>query len=152
MQRTLFAALAFGALSALSASCHGPKHYLSHSNGPWLRFERTMCFGQCPAFTLEVQLDGTASFKGRAHIKPLGEHQAQWSPSDLELLAQTAAEIRLHRWAGTYDNPMVMDLPATKLTLGKHTVFDRINGPDLDVLYRQMDSLIQATTWLPTGH
>ena len=111
-----------------------------------------MCFGQCPAFTLEVQLDGTASFKGRAHIKPLGEHQAQWSPSDLELLAQTAAEIRLHRWAGTYDNPMVMDLPATKLTLGKHTVFDRINGPDLDVLYRQMDSLIQATTWLPTGH
>ncbi len=62
---------------------------------------------------------------------------------------ETAANLRLDKKAGTYDNPMIMDLPSTRLRFGNHQVLDRIDGPDLKELYVLLDSLIATTTWSP---
>jgi hypothetical protein len=108
-----------------------------------------MCFGPCPAFELEVDADGSARFNGRAHIQPEGPHTGKWSTEELEELAEIAHDIRLDEKAGTYDNPRIMDLPATRLVFGPHRVLDRINGPDLTALYARLDSLISTTEWTP---
>jgi hypothetical protein len=133
----------------MAVGCHGPQAYLKGENAPLLTYERTMCFGSCPAFKLDIQADGHVYFNGRAHTKPLGKYRAQWPESDLQKLAQTAANLRLDKKAGTYDNPMIMDLPSTRLRFGNHQVLDRIDGPDLKELYVLLDSLIATTTWSP---
>ena len=131
------------------AACHGPQAYLKGDRQPMLSYERTMCFGPCPSFRLEVDRSGAARFNGRAHVEPLGAHTATWSEVDIRAAADLAAASRLNRKVGTYDNPMIMDLPATRLSFGEFKVMDRIDGPDLEGLYALLDSLIAATDWMP---
>lgn len=140
---TAWSCLALGA-------CHGPKQYLKSEPGaPLLEYARTMCFGPCPAFELEVDSEGHARFNGRVHIQPEGRHTGTWSKETLHELAQMAHDLRLDEKAGTYDNPRIMDLPSTRLAMGSHRVLDRINGPDLTALYTRLDSLISVTDWTP---
>lgn len=108
-----------------------------------------MCYGSCPAFKLDMQADGTVYFHGRAHTQPLGKYRTQWSPADLSKLAKTAVDVQLHKKAGVYDNPMVMDLPSIRLHFGKYRVLDRIDGPDIKAFYSVLDSLISASNWVP---
>ncbi len=111
-----------------------------------------MCFGPCPAFTLTVQEDGQAHYNGRANVKFMGDHTAIWPESHLNTLAQTAFELRLDQKVGNYDNPMVTDLPTTRLTFGRFEVMDRIKGPNLERLYTAIDSLIRVTVWTPDSN
>ena len=136
-------------LLLLCSACHGPKSYLSVKEGPLLSYSRSMCFGPCPAFSLTVQVDGEAHYDGKANVKHVGEYAGHWPKSHLLALGRAAADVRLDQKTGTYDNPMVTDLPSTKLTFGGYQVLERINGPDLQHLYTVLDSLIEITTWAP---
>lgn len=131
-------------------SCSRPA-YLTAEEGPWLRFERTMCFGPCPAFVLEVDGLGHARFVGRAHVSPTGAHSAQWTETLRQRIAEVAHAVELKKHVGSYDNPMITDLPATRIQLAGHEVHDRINGPPITELYAVLDSAIQATDWLPVA-
>ena len=135
-----------------SSSCSGPSQYLRSSEGPWLTYGRTMCFGPCPAFTLEVDRDGAARFNGRAHVRHEGAHVAQWPTEFLETAARRAHAVDLAGHAGRYDNPMIMDLPAKTLSMGGHEIYDRYGAPDMGALYQTLDSLISLTDWQPAGH
>ena len=137
------------AIGVFFASCAGPKQYLKGEDTALLSYSKSMCFGPCPAFTLEVDSDGSARFNGRAHIQPEGAHTGTWSQEDLQSLAAIAHASRLDHKAGTYDNPLVMDLPSTQLNMGPYRVLDRMNGPDLSALYNALDSLISVTNWVP---
>ncbi len=136
-------------MALVLSSCHPQGAYLKGSHTPLLRYERTMCFGPCPAFLLEVERNGAARFNGRSHVDHMGEHTAQWTQQDLKKLALVAEQTELDRKAGTYDNPMIMDLPAIRLFFGGYKVLDRVDGPDLSLLYAHLDSLIGATDWKP---
>lgn len=133
----------------LLVGCAGNRTYLRSDADPVLTYGRTMCFGPCPAFSLEVDRDGLVRFNGRAHVDPIGPHTGRWTEADLQRLAQRALEVDLAGKAGTYDNPMIMDLPSTQLTFGPHKVVDRVDGPDLEALYAALDSLISITEWKP---
>ncbi|MCH1582678.1 MAG: DUF6438 domain-containing protein [Flavobacteriales bacterium] len=108
-----------------------------------------MCFGPCPAFTLTVAPDGSAIYTGKANVERIGTYTADWSQEQMHEIASIAAAMRLDRKAGVYDNPLITDLPATRITLGPHEVMDRFNGPDLSGLYAALDSLIELTPWTP---
>lgn len=140
--------LAIGVMLLLS--CHGPKSYLSSDQAPLLSYSKSMCFGPCPAFSLEVDRNGHVAYVGRANVDPIGRHTGKWSEQDLMKLAETAAALRLDQKAGTYDNPLITDLPSIRLSFGGHEIFDRINGPDIKAIYTQLDSLIAATAWTPS--
>ena len=129
--------------------CGGSRSYLKTKEGPVLYYERSMCFGPCPAFRLEVDPNGKARFNGRANVSPMGQHQGTWPLEWLESLADEAHAIGFADKAGTYDNPLIMDLPSTRVTFGPHRVLDRVNGPDLGQFYAILDSLIAATEWVP---
>ena len=134
-------------IATITAGCGGTQKYLKTKSGPLLEYTRTPCFGPCPAYKLEVQADGQARYVGRSNVTNIGEYSGQWTPAQLREVATVAGEVQLSRKAGNYDNPLIMDLPATRLTLGKYRVLDRVNGPDLDQLYGTLDSLIGITVW-----
>lgn len=144
--------LLFAGFLLTAAACSGPNRYLSSDSEPWLQYERSPCFGPCPAFTLTVEANGHARFSGRRNASPEGKHEAQWSQQDLQILAVTAHAVQLHRHEGRYDNPLISDLPSVTLQFGGVTVFDRVDGPPIDALYKSLDSLIAATAWTPSGH
>lgn len=138
-------------VAAVLGGCAGPSQYLKPADGVWLRYERTPCFGPCPAFLLEVDAEGRARFHGRRHATPEGQHEAQWDAATLRGIAEAAHQVSLRNHAGTYDNPMVTDLPAKRLTLGATSLIDRMDGPPIGAFYDHLDSLIARTPWVPSG-
>ena len=133
------------------ASCSGPAAYLKTDTEPWLRYERTPCFGPCPAFILEVDSEGQARFNGRRNVTPEGVFKGQWSAADLKRVAEAAHDVALKDKAGVYDNPMVTDLPTKRILLSGIVFVDRIDAPPVDRLYAVLDSLISSTGWTPEG-
>ena len=131
------------------ANCSGPAAYLKTDTEPWLRYERTPCFGPCPAFILEVDSKGQARFNGRRNVTPEGVFKGQWSAADLKRVAEAAHDVALKYMAGVYDNPMVTDLPTKRILLSGIVFVDRIDAPPVDRLYAVLDSLISSTGWTP---
>ena len=63
-----------------------PKAATPAPAGPVLTFERTPCFGTCPAYSMQVFADGRVAYEGRHSVPLMGKH-------DLKLPAATVAEI-----------------------------------------------------------
>ena len=139
------------AVAALLSSCAGPSAYLKTNTEPWLRYERTPCFGPCPAFILEVDSDGRAQYNGRRNVVQEGTFRGQWSKAQIQRVAEMAHEVAFKDKAGVYDNPMVTDLPTKRILLSGMAFVDRIDAPPVDALYTLMDSLISVTDWTPEG-
>lgn len=71
---------------------------------------RTACYGMCPAYSLEVDGDGTVKYHGSAFVLVTGEHQSKISRADVEqLFAQFRAadyfSLKDAYRAGITDNP-----------------------------------------------
>ncbi len=115
-------------------------------------YERTPCFGPCPVFELEVSRNGTARFRGGRNAEPNGHHMATWSKETRQAIAEVANGVRFKSKVGRYDNPLITDLPAKRIQLAGHDLYDRFDGPDIDALYTALDSLISTTDWIPSGH
>lgn len=141
----------FGCIVALGCKVQPPA-----ATRDWypITFRRTLCFGPCAGFTAEFEANGTATLRlVRPGDTPLAElapgsytgtfdaEQVQWGFVERDLAYFSLDSL--------YDNPMVMDLPAVETTLGGHRVYNRMNGPNLDVLYRRLDSLVYSVTWAP---
>jgi len=133
------------------SGCSGPAAYLKTTEEPWLLYERTPCFGPCPAFILEVNANGEARYNGRRNVKFEGIFRGQWDEQTLRTVAESAHQADLKRNAGVYDNPLVTDLPTKRILLGGHVFVDRIDAPPMDGLYGVLDSLISNTDWTATG-
>ena len=139
------------AVAAVLSSCAGPTAYLKTDSEPWLRYERTPCFGACPSFILEVHSDGQARYNGRRNVAQEGIFSSQWTEAQMQQVAQTAHEVAFKDKVGVYDNPMVTDLPTKRILLSGMVLVDRIDAPPVDALYILMDSLISVTGWSPEG-
>lgn len=63
-----------------------PKAATPTPAGPVLTFERTPCFGTCPAYSMQVFADGRVAYEGRHSVPLMGKH-------DLKLPAATVAEM-----------------------------------------------------------
>lgn len=139
-------------MAVMLSACSGPSAYLKTDTEPWLRYERTPCFGPCPAFLLEVDAEGHARYHGRRNVALEGVHTGQWTEAQRERVAQVAAKVDFKNKAGVYDNPMVTDLPTKRLLLAGHQMVDRIDAPPIDALYAVLDSLMSSTLWSPEDH
>jgi len=121
-------------------------------------YQKTMCFGPCPAFTFTVSASGAASLD---IIRPLreaplnalepGRYSAQlenvigWN----QKITAAASAVNHNRLDSLYDNPRVTDLPATITIYNGKSVTNRYNGPDLTTLYAVLDEAMAALKWHP---
>ena len=118
--------------------------------------QKTMCFGTCPTYNFEVLSDGRATLTvGRFAEDVLGRALAHGNYSgtmDLTLIDHIvikARDLNYFSLNEKYDDPMLMDLPATISTIEEHYVYNRYNGPDLEELYKLIERFIATVDWQP---
>ena len=123
-----------------------------------VHYQKTMCFGPCPAFTFAVDLSGKAELEV---VRPLqevpldalapGHYAAQlqdvnaWNARVHEALES----VHYTQLDSVYDNPRVTDLPATITICYGKSVTNRYNGPDLTTLYAALDEAMAELKWHP---
>ena len=117
--------------------------------------QRTACFGRCPVYELSVLNTGEATLKvGRfcdeAFGRSLAEgmHKAEVDVTAWEDVTAWAEAMGFDTLQSRYDNPKIMDLPASIVTVKGKTVFNRYGGPDLNELYTRIERLVGATDWV----
>ena len=121
-------------------------------------FEKTACFGRCPAFVFQWDADTVISLTithpfrdGDLANLALGSYRATLSTKEAKRWNAKIAEAEELASFSTldalYDNPMVTDLPSTILEINGHRVVNRYRGPDLSALYTVLEQLIASSEW-----
>lgn len=114
-------------------------------------FERTPCFGQCPAFRVNIFRDGTASYEGASNVERIGRYTGRFGMADLEALLKEAEGIDFFAMDDSYDGP-VTDLPAMHLHLVSGARNKRIMArykvpPALKEFGKYVDEMVRKASW-----
>jgi len=80
--------------------------------GPVLTFERTPCYGTCPAYLMQVYADGRVAYEGR-HAAPLqGKQDLRLPPAAVADMLRMAREAHFEQFEKRYSRGTT-DLPST---------------------------------------
>lgn len=121
-------------------------------------FEKTACFGRCPAFKFNWKEDNSLTlhlirpfYEGPLATLELGHYSGQLSPGKAaqhaEAIHAAAEAAGYASLQGEYDNPRVTDLPATITEVNGKRVKVRYGGPDLNNLYTALQTVLDETKW-----
>lgn len=122
-----------------------------------LSFERTLCYGMCPAYKITVRNDGSALYEGYKFTEKIGNYQAVLSPEQFEAILNEAGQVGFFDMQNEYDNPAVTDLPSVMTMIegpnGPKNVLDRMNAPaELKRLEKYLDGILLGLDWKPGGN
>ena len=150
----------FVALGCLTWSCGTTQDTASRgaSDAVLVGLDRTPCHGHCPVYSLRVLSDGRATldvgrFCDEAFGRSLsqGRHTAQVDVGVWGLVADEARAMGFDTLAARYDDPRVMDLPSTTLTIRDRSMMNRYGGPNLNELYTRIERLVGRMDWQATA-
>ncbi|MCB9703770.1 MAG: hypothetical protein H6711_17875 [Myxococcales bacterium] len=116
---------------------------------------RTMCYGDCPAYTAFFTTDGRVFYHGRANVDHLGVRTGAVSPDDVAALLDLSERSGYWRTDHEYDD-RVTDRPTVYTAVVKdgrrHWVRDYTRTPpaSLAVVEAAIDALLEYVTWDPT--
>ncbi len=117
----------------------------------FMTFERTPCFGKCPAFRVNIYRGGYATYEGTQFSEYMGKHMGAFSKeTPLAILAE-AERIGFFGMEKKYDAP-VTDLPSMITEIRtkekQHKVLARVGTPkELKEFGKYMDALIDNIDW-----
>jgi hypothetical protein len=80
--------------------------------GPVLTFERTPCFGTCPAYAMQVYADGRVAYEGRSHVPLMGKQDFKLPAAAVAEMLRQAKEAHFETFAEQYKSG-VTDMPST---------------------------------------
>jgi hypothetical protein len=80
--------------------------------GPILTFERTPCFGTCPAYMMQVYADGRVAYEGRSHVPLMGKQDLKLPAAVVADMLRQAKEAHFETFAAQYRSG-VTDMPST---------------------------------------
>ena len=80
--------------------------------GPVLTFERTPCFGTCPAYSMKVFADGRVAYEGRRAVPTMGQKELKLSASAVADMLRQAQEAHFDQFQDRYSRNTT-DLPST---------------------------------------
>ena len=75
--------------------------------------ERTMCFGMCPAYKMEIYGDGKIVYEGVKYVDSIGKYTGKTTTVKINELLAKAKEIGYMELNDVYENKLVTDLPST---------------------------------------
>ena len=115
--------------------------------------ERTVCFGQCPSYSIRVYRSGHVLYDGRNFVEPEGLHRGTVSADTMALLLRKAETLGFFDMEDKYDGP-VTDLPSTIIRVvanGKDKkVIGRVGTPaSFKSLATAADELLLSLRWVP---
>jgi hypothetical protein len=145
----------------LLAPCNGPKS-TSSSSPPAdagiklkkmiISYEKTVCFGTCPAFTMTINGEtNKITYKGDSNVEKIGNYEKSISDEDLSKLAETFEKNKFFEMKDEYNGQMT-DLPSKYVSLsydGKSKkVRDRYNAPaELKEIEKSLDAIADSEGW-----
>lgn len=143
--------LFLAALTTLFAQCSSNK-VMPQSDGPIstvLQYERTPCYGSCPAYTFELMNDGTAYYNGRYHVDHIGNHTAKLSRKKYDKLLTLIDNDQFSKLKESYIEPNISDLPMTIIMHNDHRVkFHQMRAPDeLNQLSKELNEAVKNIKW-----
>jgi hypothetical protein len=83
---------------------------------PVLVYQRTPCYGRCPAYTATIFADGRVEYDGQRFVPLLGKHTLSLPPATVADLLAEAKRINFSALADRYSNN-TSDIPATIITV-----------------------------------
>lgn len=84
--------------------------------GPVLTFERTPCFGTCPAYTMQVFADGRVAYEGRRAVPLLGQQELRLPAAAVGDMLRAAREYKFEEFNSQYSRGTT-DLPSTVIAV-----------------------------------
>ena len=107
--------------------------------GPVLTFERTPCFGTCPAYSMQVFADGRIAYNGTRAVPVMGEKELRLPVATVNEMLRMGQEARFEQFQERYSKG-TSDLPSTVVAIrqpsGKlKTVMVEEGAPEMLVLY-----------------
>ncbi|WP_114778861.1 DUF6438 domain-containing protein [Botryobacter ruber] len=112
-----------------------------------LLYQKTPCYGTCPAFDAHIYTDGTIIFKAWAHVPFTDTLASKLTPKELERLKRDLNHLPYQGWRTTYLSQRT-DQPSTITTFyeaGREakSVKHQEGGPeDLQLFQKKMDALL----------
>ena len=122
------------------------------SDSLFLTFERSMCYGECPAFKVIVYSDGNASYEGIKFTDRIGAYETKMSSDKMKEVLEEAGRIGYFGMKDKYDNPAVTDVPSCTIMvvgpMGRKNVLDRFDAPDvLKAFEKYLDTVLLGLDW-----
>lgn len=147
-------------LIAFSLACSNSKKAVEESSSKEvvtevstaLTFERTLCFGACPAFKITVMSDGSCAYEGYKFVDMVGKYKATISQEKLSEIQQEAANIDFFNLRDTYDNQAITDIPSVIIAIsgenGMKQIVDRAEAPEeLKRFEKYLDQVLLSLDW-----
>jgi hypothetical protein len=114
--------------------------------------ERTLCYGDCPVYTVIIKSDGTFRYHGENHVKRKGEHTGKVTPTAFNRLAQFIHDSGFanmqHAYSrGVFDSATVY---TTAVIDGKRKVisnYDNAGPTTLWAIEQLIDKLLLEAEW-----
>src|SRR4051812_18259076 len=107
------ASFALVALTSLTGS-HPPAQAIPEDFV--IKLERTVCYGQCPAYCVSIDAKGNVTCDGTLFVRVLGRQTDRIPISKVAALVETVERIRFFELGDTY-RQLVTDLPTTFVTV-----------------------------------
>ncbi|HEX8515654.1 MAG TPA: DUF6438 domain-containing protein [Bacteroidia bacterium] len=143
----------------LLAPCNAPKTSATSTAGSGnnlktmiIGYEKTVCFGKCPAFTLTINGEtNKASYKGDSNVEKMGSYEKNISDEDLAMLSEVFEKNKFFELKDEYDGAMT-DLPSKYVSFsynGKSKkIKDRHNAPaELKEIEKVLDAIADSEGW-----
>ena len=128
--------------------------------GPVLTFERTPCFGTCPAYTMQVFADGHVAYEGRRGVPTIGNKELKLPASAVADMLKQAKEARFEQFQDRY-SMNTTDLPSTIIAVRqpngqlKKVILEEGAPENVRQLFtyigNQLDALAQLKTAIPSA-
>lgn len=84
--------------------------------GPVLTFERTRCFGKCPAYVMQVFADGRVAYEGRRDVPVMGPKEFKLPTATVADMLRTAKEAHFDQFEDRYSRH-TSDLPSVVVSI-----------------------------------
>lgn len=128
-----------------------PKHGVTE-----IGLERTVCYGDCPVYSVVLKSDGSVRYVGTENVARRGTHTGEISTEDFNQLADYLIESGYQALETEY--PLaVSDMPSAYTTAvinGKRKVIHNYGGVGpvkLWVLEQAIDAVVARANWTPAA-
>ncbi|MCW3071568.1 MAG: hypothetical protein JWO44_1458 [Bacteroidetes bacterium] len=117
-----------------------------------ITYEKTVCFGKCPAFTMSISGETKkALYKGDSNVEKLGNYEKSISENELTKLADAFEKYKFFDMKDEYTS-MITDVPSKYITYtidGKSKkIKDRYNAPaELKEIEKLLDAIADSGGW-----
>lgn len=141
-------------LTLVLGACGSPSRVRSVADipgDPEVYFDRSACFGPCPAYTLIMRGNGTARYTGKSNVDMIGIYEAVMDADRMQTLIDAFDEAKFSSLDDIYDDN-VTDIATRTVRFRRFdtskTVTDRYNTPPaLRRLESVIDSVAGTLAW-----